>query len=177
MGQIVKNQKGSFEKSKIISLLTEAYLVCFRTINFYSSKLEEEKADIIDYFIQEFKKNGKYEINEKELERKINSLLMMMLYRVCLSTFANLSLSIGTSKMDSIYDTVANNIDSPAAKLISFTIKTYYGSLKMTELEDLVDEFKSNPVAMHILKARVINYVYNNPVEYTMKQSIGKVVD
>ncbi len=175
LGQIVKNQKGSFEKSKIISLLTEAYLVCFRTINFYSSKLEEEKADIIDYFIQEFKKNGKYEINEKELERKINSLLMMMLYRVCLSTFANLSLSIGTSKMDSIYDTVANNIDSPAAKLISFTIKTYYGSLKMTELEDLVDEFKSNPVAMHILKARVINYVYNNPVEYTMKQSIGKV--
>lgn len=175
LGQIVKNQKGSFEKDKIISLLTEAYLVCFRTINFYRNKLVEGRKDIIDYFVSEIKKNNRYGIEEKDLENRINSLLMMMLYRVCLSTFSNLSLSVGTSRMDSIYDTVANNINSPAAKLISFTIKTYYGSLKIVELEELANELKNNPVATHILKARVINYVYNNQVEYSIKQKIGKI--
>lgn len=35
LGQIVKNQHGTFEKEKLIQLIESAYLACFRLINFF----------------------------------------------------------------------------------------------------------------------------------------------
>lgn len=79
------------------------------------------------------------------------------------------------SGLDDIYDEVAHTIGSPAAKLITFTIKSYYGKMDLNELDSLMTEFEKNPVAQRILKARAINYVYNNSVTYTRKQRIGHI--
>lgn len=50
----------------------------------------------------------------------------------------------------------------PAAKIITFTIKTIYGKMRLADLQDIVNEYKDNPVVLEIIKARVISYVYNN---------------
>lgn len=175
LGQIIKNQRETFEKEKIISLLVESYNVCFRSINFFSNMLESNKDDIVDYIVTKNKSDRQQEIDITKLKDKVSTLLKLMLYRVCLSTFANLSLAVGTSRMNEIYDEVALRLGTPAAKIISFTIKTYYSTMKISELEDLAEDFKNNPVATHILKARVINYVYNNYVSFKDKQTIGKI--
>lgn len=74
--------------------------------------------------------------------------------------------------MRPIFDDVANSIGTPAAKLVSFSIKTCYGKLSIKELKDLVQEFEKNPVALRILKARVKSYLYNNYIEFRDRQKI-----
>lgn len=191
LGQIIKNQHGNFEKDKLVSFLESSYNVCFRSIDFLSTIITAEKknitAAIIEKQIQNKTKSSKQSkdelqerviknLDEKVLEKKISDFLQFVGYRLCLQSFSNLSLSVGTINMENIYDIVAKKIDTPAAKLITFTIKTYYGKLSILDLQELHEEFKKNPVASHILKARVASYVYNNHVPHDKKAKIVKML-
>ena len=114
-------------------------------------------------------------MDSKNIQDRIWKFLHMMLYHQCLRAFGSLSLAIGTSGMESIYDDIANKIGTPAAKIISFTIKTIYGKMKLADLQDIVLEYKDNPVVLEIIKARVIYYVYNNYVDLGTRQKIGQL--
>ncbi|MUP36434.1 hypothetical protein [Labilibaculum euxinus] len=136
-------------------------------------KNKENSSDISK---EDLKKKTIENFDDAELKKKISDFLQFVGYRLCLYSFSNLSLSVGTTNMDNIYDTVATRINTPAAKLITFTIKTYYGKLSLPELEELKTEFENNPVATHILKSRVQSYVYNNHVSYEKRQKIIKLL-
>ena len=173
LGQIVKNHRDTFERDKLITLIEFTYNTCFRSISYFTKLLNESKQDIVDYLID---KNHKiYAMPDKDIERQVTKLIHLLLYRTCLSSFSNLSLSIGSSGMNSIFDDAAERIGTPAAKIISFTIKTYYNRMTITDLRVIVDEFKDNPVAMQIIRARVIHYVYNNTTDYQTRQALGQL--
>ncbi len=54
------------------------------------------------------------------------------------------------SGLDDIYDVVAKKIDSPAAKLITFTIKSYYDKMNLAELESLMIEFDKKILLLNV---------------------------
>lgn len=173
LGQIIKNQKSSIGKTNISSILEEAYLSCFRMISFYSHYLEKEEDDIVRTVLEGNANNPN--ITKEVVQDKVQKFLSSLLYRICLGSFSTLSLSVGTPNLEEEYDKIAQKLGTPAAKLISFTIKSFYGPLKVTELEDLIKEFSGNHLATHILKARALHYVYNNTVDYKQKQRIGQI--
>lgn len=173
LGQIVKNQSTSFEKERLINIIEEAYKAGFRTIGFFTHMIDDNKEDIVRFFIEENQKYKKFD--DHELEQKVRKLLQLMLYRNCLSTFSNLSFAVGNSGMGEIFDEVAKRIGSPAAKVVSFTIKSYYNKMKLSDLKALVEEFKGNPVVLEIIKARVIRYVYHNHIDVPTRQQIGHI--
>ena len=135
LGQIVKNQIETLKKNQIIKLLEESYNVCFRSIAFFSTMIESSKDEIIDYLIEENKK--KNIINEEQIRIRVQKLLHVLLYQFCLQSFTNLSRSVGTSNVPDIYDTIADKFGTPAAKIISFTIKTYYNKMHLADLEKI----------------------------------------
>lgn len=98
--------------------------------------------------------------------------------KVCLESKLKEAVQL-TEKLQTLpfssYDTIAERIGTPAAKIISFTIKTYYNKMQICDLENIVNEFKNNPVVMEIVKARVLNYVYNNYVSPANRQVIGQI--
>lgn len=173
LGQIIKNQKSSIGKSNISSILEEAYLSCFRMISFYSHYLEKEENNIVKMVLENNANN--MHTTPEIVQDKVQKFLSSLLYRICLGSFSNLSLSVGTPNLEEEYDKIAQKLGTPAAKLISFTIKSFYGPLKITELESLIREFSGNHLATHILKARALHYVYNNTVDYKQKQRIGQI--
>lgn len=173
LGQIIKNQIDSIKKEQIFKLLEESYNVCFRSIAFFSKMIESSKNDIINFILE--KNKDKSSIKEEDIKRSVQKLLHMFLYQFCLQSFANLSRSVGTPDESLIYDTIAKKIGTPAAKVISFTIKTYYNKMQISDLERIVMEFKNNPVVMEIIKAIVLNYVYNNYVSSANRQKIGQI--
>ena len=83
--------------------------------------------------------------------------------------------AVGTSSLKEIYNSVASDIDSPAARIITFTINTYYGSMNPAEVEVLMETYKDNPVAIHIIKARVANHLYNTRVDFKKKQRLCSI--
>jgi len=72
---------------------------------------------------------------------------------------------------------VAKEMDTAAAKIVSFSINSYYGKIDINELKQLCKEFKNNVVALQILRARVKAYIYNNYVDYKDKQKIAGCLD
>lgn len=173
LGQIIKNQKFSIGKTNISNILQEAYLSCFRLVSFYSHYLESEEDNIVKAVLENNADNP--HLSSELVQQRVEKLLSSMLYRICLGSFSNLSLAVGTQNIDEEYDKVAQAIGTPAAKLISFTIKSFYGPMSITELEELIREFSGNHLATHILKARVLKYVYNNTITYQKKQKIGQI--
>ena len=99
-----------------------------------------------------------------------------MSFNFCLGIFSKVINSVGNRDLKPIFDDVANELNTPAAKLISFSIKTCYGKLSIPELKLLYKEFENNPVALRILKARVKSYLYNNYVKYDERQRIASTL-
>ena len=172
LGQIVKNQRSDIKKDLIISLLKESYKTCFRVISFYGNYLTDNETDFIEYIEGQ---SGIERLNRSLLQSQVRNAFMPLLYDFCLKMFSNLSISVGTQGADDFYTQIADEIGTPAAKLISFTIKSYYGPMDLSELESLSKEFSGNPMAEHILRARVLKYVYTNTLSYRKKQQIGEI--
>lgn len=89
--------------------------------------------------------------------------------------YANIIINECSKVIFVISGDIANKIGSPAAKIITFTIKTIYGKMRLADLQDIVNEYKDNPVVLEIIKARVISYVYNNYVDFSTRQKIGQL--
>ena len=134
-------------------------------------------ASVPDNIIRAVLENNKENprLTSEMVRDRVEKVLSSLLYRICLGAFSTLSLSVGTQNMDEEFDQVASEIGTPAAKLVSFTIKSFYGPLKLSELSELVKEFEGNHLATHILKSRVLKYVYNNTITYQQKQQIGEI--
>lgn len=175
LGQIVKNESSNLEKEKIQELLIQAYTTSFRIISSFASMIQEETDDMVKSIIDKANSKGR-NIDYYSLREKVSKMVGYFVYKFCLYNFSNLTHSVGTKNLDEIYDGVAEKIGTPAARLVSFTIKSYYGKkLNTNELRNLYREFDGNPVAQQILRARALHYVYHNSVERSEKQRIGQI--
>lgn len=173
VGQIIKNRKGSLEKSQLIEMISELYTTGFRTIGQISNLMLLAKEDVIDLVNKETGDgNDAYEI-----EKRINRFIQATSFEACLGVFSKLLHSVGHKDLRNLYEEVAQKMNTPAAKLISFGITSYYGTIRPQELKKLADELKGNIVALQILRARVKSYVYNRNVDYDIKQKFASMLN
>jgi predicted MPP superfamily phosphohydrolase len=172
VGQIVKNRKGSIEKEKLVSIVTELYYTAFRTISFFGGIYNDTKED----FAISLKNRIENGDTKHEIEEKINSFFQYICFQACLCMFSKLVYSVGNKDLRNLFEQVSTNINTPAAKLVTFSIKTYYDRMSGRELQALAKEFADNPVALSILKARVRSYIYNNNIDYKTKQKIAEAL-
>lgn len=49
--------------------------------------------------------------------------------------------------------------------------------MRLADLQDIVNEYKDNPVVLEIIKAHVISYVYNNFVDFSTRQKTVSFVN
>ena len=96
--------------------------------------------------------------------------------QTCYDIFSKIIFSAGLKDFQELYNEVACRIGTPAAKLVSFSINSYYNELSIKEVASLAREFEGNYVALHILKSRVKSYIYNNHVSYSKQQRIAQIL-
>ena len=84
---------------------------------------------------------------------------------------------MGSKELRATFSQIADEIGTPAAKLVSFSIISCFSKLAIPELESLVNELKDNHVAMSIIRARVRSYLYNNHVNFSDRQKIINTVN
>jgi hypothetical protein len=173
VGQIIKNRKGSLPKDKLLELITELYYLCFRTIGYLGEMFEGAKSEILLMLYDRIKDGD----NKKEIEQKINKFFQYISLQTCLNVFTKLIFSIGIKDLKEIYKEVAKNINSPAAKIVSFSINSYYNDVSASEIKSIAKELEDNHVAFQILRYRVKAYLYNNHVEYKKKQKIADALN
>ncbi len=173
VGQIVKNRKGSLPKQEIIELISELYLTGFRTVGFLGTIFTDAKDQLTEELKERIKDNDSREV----VERKINSFFQFISMQTCLGVFTKLVYSVGIKDFKELYEEVAKQIGTPAAKLVSFSINSYYNEISTKEVSKLAKELKNNFVALQILKSRVKSYIYTNHIDYREKQQLAQALD
>jgi len=172
VGQIIKNRKGSIDKEKLKDIITELYNTAFRTITFFG----EISKNTQDELIESLKNKINEDDSKDEITNKIGKFFQYMTFQQCIGLFSKLIYCVGNKDLRDIFDEVAIEINTPAAKLVTFSIKTAYGTMSQKELKQLAKEFENNHVAYSILRARVRAYIYNNHIDYQDKQKIASIM-
>ena len=174
VGQIVKNRQGSLPKTKIKQMVRELYNTAFRTISYFGAFIESEKSHLIEDVV----KNKKEGESNDEIKKKIETFFEITSLNFCLFVFSKVINAVGNKELRTTFNEIANEMDTPAAKLVSFSIVSCFSSkIAITELEDLVEELRDNPVAMSIIRARVRSFLYNNYVPINERQKIINTVN
>lgn len=173
VGQIVKNRQGSLPKPNIRTMVMELYEAAFRTISYFGTIIESERSHVIEDVIS----NKKEGISNNEIIKKIDSFFELSSLNFCLFVFSKVINSVGSKELRATFSEIADEIGTPAAKLVSFSIISCFSKIAITELEALVEDLKDNPVAMSIIRARVRSYLYNNHVNYSDRQRIINTVN
>ena len=173
VGQIIKNRKGSLEINTLKKMITELYLTAFRQIGFLGELIKDSK----DYLAKRVEVDVKDRDSDQDIEEKIYRFLQSISLQLCLAVFTKIIHHGGVKELRDLYNEVAQSIGTPASKIVSFSINSYYDKINIKELKDLAKEFESNFVAMQIMRLRVKAYVYNNHVDYKLKQQIGSCLN
>lgn len=170
VGQIIKNRRGSLELAKIEELIQELFYTAFRTIGYLGdmfSKTEEAFCESLQEVVDD----------EEKIRKKINYQFQHMALQSCLNVFTRLIYAVGLKDFQDIFNSVAKKIDSPAAKIVSFSINSYYNKISISDLKRLVSELHDNDVALMILRMRVRSYIYYNYLDYREKQQIASILN
>jgi predicted MPP superfamily phosphohydrolase len=181
IGQIVKNQSGDFEKEKLIKLVEAAYNTIFRFLGYYSGMLEKDKELLIETIVEDIKKKEEEKksrhgnVDVKLIEKTVRNILQFISWRICVDSMTNLMFAVGTKGQNELFDKVNSNIDSPASKIVTFAIKTFYDRIDTKELEKLFDDVKDNYLAQCILREYIKRYLYTNFIERNKRDRIIKI--
>lgn len=187
VGQIIKNQKGSLTTKELVMGIIEIYKTGFRSISSFSSILNSEKEQFTNELIEKFEQDRREKFKDKKwiqektvdtdkLRKRIKVMFNIMQFEACLAIFSKIIFSVGLKDYSSIYNLVSKEIGTPAAKLVSFSINSYFNKINVDEVEKLAKEFENNFVASFILKARVKSYIYSNIVDRTVKQKLASIL-
>jgi len=173
VGQIIRNRKGSLPIEKLVDLISELYQTGFRTIGYLGRILTDAKEEVLEAVLARIKTGS----SKGEIENKVDEFFHFTSLQVCLGVFSRIVFSVGVKDLEFLFRKVAEKIDTPASKLVSFSINSYYNKIAIKEIRDYAKEFKNNFVAMQILKARVKSYIYSNHVNYKVRQQISDILN
>lgn len=173
VGQIIRNRKGSLDKNTLTNMIKELYFTGFRTISYMGEVIGSAQ----DEFVESLKSRITEDDSRAQITKKINEFFQFISLQTCLGVFTKICMSVGSKDLKKLYDEVSDQIDTPAAKLVTFGIKTYYDRMSIRELQKYAEDFKNNPVALKILKARVRSYIYYNHIDYQSKQKISSALN
>lgn len=173
VGQIVKNRLGSLEKNVLTSMVKDIYSASFRSIAYFGKMIDTDRNQVINDVISK-KDEG---MSDEDIKKKLDTFFELISLNYCLFAFSKVINSVGTKELRSCFEQVANELGTPAAKLVTFSINSCFSKLAIRDMEDLVDDLKDNPVAMSIIRARVRSYLYNNYVQFNERQKIIDTVN
>ena len=172
VGQIIRNRKGSLEIPQLKEMIKEVYITGFRTIRYSSQLLIAAKNQLIILLNDD-------DINEtskSKIQEGVSEFVMMTSYEACLGIFGKIANAMGIKDLKTLFNEVADEMNTPAAKLVSFGINSYYGSISEQELKMIIKELKGNAVALKILRARVKAYVYSRNLPIQTKQKFASLL-
>lgn len=173
VGQIVKNRIGSIEKRIITDLIKDIYSASFRSICYFGKLIESDKEQVINDVIS----NKKEGTSDETIKKKLDTFFELTSLNYCLFAFSKVINAVGSKELRPYFVQVANEMNTPAAKLVTFSVNSCFSKLAIRDLEDLVEELNDNPVAMSIIRARVRSYLYNNYVHFNVRQKIIDTVN
>lgn len=173
LGQITKNYYGSLTQIEKVEILEELAHLGLRNLSWFLEQFQEFQ-ELLEHEIKKKIKNKKITTNE-EIERITKRIIFDFAEMISIAFIKKISTSIASKNLFLTINTLVENDNNEATKLIEIATKLEFSSELNTDIIfKLNQEFKNNFIAQNILKYLVINHLYKFDVKYSKKQKICK---
>jgi energy-coupling factor transporter ATP-binding protein EcfA2 len=193
IGQIMRNQYGTFKKDRLRKMFEEGQNTGLRLIKSFIDLMSN---DGVDAFVQQrliqIENEKGSELSKEGVKRKSERLIAGFSHDVIFGWIHKIVDSLGYDKLISIADEVNNKTDTVASKLINFSIHAWHKKeIDDKKIKFLLKEFKheenskdknrgiskKNYLAEHMLKLIVSRHIYMHKFDdFKKKQRIEKLL-
>jgi hypothetical protein len=182
IGQIMKNQYGTFEKDKLRKLFEEGQNAGLRLLKSFMDLMNENPRDFEDYIherILQKVKEESLELSQDKIRLLSQQFATGLSYDIIFGWLYKIVDSLGYDKLIGIADDVNNKTGTIASKLINFSIHAWHKKdLDSRLLTQLYEEFKreKNYTAVYVLRDIVSRHIYMHKIGYRKKQKIDNLL-
>lgn len=193
IGQIMRNQYGTFQKDRLRRMFEEGQNTGFRLIKSFIDMMSD---DGVDAFVQQrlIQIEGKMgnDLSKDEAKRKSEKLIAGFSYNTISGWIYKVVDSLGYDKLINIADEVNDKTGTVASKLVNFSIHAWYKKeINENKIKLLLEEFKreesskdessnadkENYLAKYMLKSIVSRHIYMHKFDdFRKKQRIKELL-
>lgn len=182
-GMIIKNRYGSIEKDRLMQIIEEVYMLCFRMMSCVRDFFMGDNVInmIVSAAIMDLRDSGYLggeSIPSRELiEKEVRRIMLDIIYMLNYSLMESTSYSIGSEKIISLYNSISKKNNSSIFSLLTFIIKIKStNKLDIEELKNLKSSLRNNYLLYSILKRSVVEYLYMHYMSYKDKARIANIM-
>ena len=180
IGQIMRNQRGTFKRDRLEELFLEGQNVGLRVLKSFIELMGHAS---LDEFIQERITKISEEKNQVLSKEKIKiisgQLVTRFSYNIVFGWLHKIVDSLGYEKLTSIADNVDKETNTTASKLINFSIHAWHKkNIDFDKLRLLHSNFEydKNEMANYLLKDVVSQHIYMHKIDFKEKQKISALL-
>lgn len=185
LGYIIKNRYASLPGNDKADLIEEMYKLGLRSLTFIFKTLIEGEEYIKNEIIDLIKKDPNAALTVREREELAKQLMFNLLYMVSYSIFKRISSSIGSKDLEITFNDVKQKLlngngkeKNNAISLIDIAVIFEYSkSFPEQDVKTLVEDFKTNPLAFHILRRLGVNFMRMIPMKENEQQKASELLN
>ncbi|WP_133510145.1 TIR domain-containing protein [Candidatus Thiosymbion oneisti] len=175
IGQIIRTRHGSLDKVRIKSLISEAYSVGLRFLQYFleiSDRSKQSVAKAIEDMLQE-----NLQLDNRQIEKAAKDIFLSLTYAVVFGMLKQIGRSVGSGDAIQGFREITNEDSTPAVKLITQSIEMWFTKVvDIKSLRKLTNSFDNNIVCNRMLKELVVQHIYMHHVDYRKKQQIAEAL-
>ncbi|CAC9963797.1 High-affnity carbon uptake protein Hat/HatR [uncultured Gammaproteobacteria bacterium] len=182
IGQIMRNQYGTFEKDKLGKLFQEGQNTGLRLLKSFIDLMSANESGLNEFVQQRISQISK-EKNQTLSPEKIKSisgkLIAEFSYNIIFGWLHKIVESLGYDKLIGVADEINNKTDTITSKLINFSIHAWHAkNIDIEKLKSLHNNFEKNKnyTAIYMLKNIVSRHVYMHKLKFDDKQKIDSLL-
>ncbi len=178
IGQIMRNQSGTFKKDRLNQLFQEGQNAGLRLLKSFIDLMNDNENDmdeIIRQILLQMTKEGESELSKD----KAKTFVTRFSYAIIFGWLYKIVDSLGYDKLIDTADKINSKTNTPASKLINFSIHAWYKKqINIEKLKSLYDDFDKNKnyTAKYILKDIVSRHIYMHKLDFREKQKIDNLL-
>ena len=183
MGHIVKNRSGSLEKDKLELIIETCINTYLRILSSFFDiiKDEHEQKHIINYILEKLEHITSDE-NKTSTQDDLNYLAKKLFWNinffVVLGVINKVTKALGSDKLEPIFKSVCDKIDTPSMYIIKQAYYMWYiKNVNVEELSNRIFQDDFSLIAREVLKHFVADYCSVHKVNYKDLQRIENNLD
>lgn len=172
VGQILKNFTGSLKGEVKARIAKECYQLGLRCLRAIFDFLETNKEEFLQHLVSMMREEHPHESKE-ELVKRANKTMAGMAHVLSYGMIKKISYAVGSPDLSKTYSRILQEEWSPAVALVDTSTKLDHTiDFPTTATVDLATKFRTNPLALSLLKHLVVSHFDLFPVPTPTKQSV-----
>lgn len=182
IGQIMRNQYGTFKKDRLGQLFQEGQNTGLRLLKSFIDLMNNTESgmdELIQQRILQISKEENQDLSPEKIKLISGQRITKFSYGVIFGWLHKIVESLGYDKLISVADKVNDETDTVASKLINFSIHAWHKkNIDTVKLKSLHDDFKKdkNYTAIYMLKDIVLRHIYMHKLKFDDKQKIDNLL-